>query len=249
MNSTNNNIIEIPLEFKVACSIYKIGIQEMLQAFINHVSVYNSLTEEYCEGFTEATSTISHFALEHKAAHVGAQAYTACMDLAAEHIKALWLIATNRRGKVSAKRKKCVPLIEALYKIAERKYAPSDTIYLDEETVLRLTKDFVVVCEIYGCYPKEFLENFMSRISLAETHAKKGLMRESNYTMGFFTSAVNGLGRDMERLVGISPEEFDFYDGMEEKRLELFGIRNLEKRTRILREFYLEHYQKMNALN
>ena len=32
----NHQLVQIPLEFRIACSIYKLEPQEVLQIFINH---------------------------------------------------------------------------------------------------------------------------------------------------------------------------------------------------------------------
>lgn len=44
MKATKNNLIEIPIEFKVACTIDKVDIQEVLQIFIDHVTIYDSIS-------------------------------------------------------------------------------------------------------------------------------------------------------------------------------------------------------------
>jgi len=61
MKRIKYNIIDVPLEFKVACTVYRQSIQEVLQIFVDHVSMYDSLTGEYSKGFSEATMFISSY--------------------------------------------------------------------------------------------------------------------------------------------------------------------------------------------
>jgi len=61
MKNIKNNPIIIPLEFRVACTVTKIEIQQVLQIFIDHISFYDSISNVYSEGYTEATRTTSDY--------------------------------------------------------------------------------------------------------------------------------------------------------------------------------------------
>jgi hypothetical protein len=152
-----------------------------------------------------------------------------------------------QKGKATVKRKRCIRFVTAIYKVMERPHTPSDTIYLDEDSPIRLTKDFCVLCELHNCYPKEYLEYFMGRISIAEVQASNGLkIKEQYFTFDFFMKIAKGFGRDISETLDLTDMEIEFHERMEEMRLEIYNIRDLTERTSILRDFYLSHYQNMN---
>ena len=87
----------------------------------------------------------------------------------------------------------------------------------------------------------------MSRISLADCHAHKELkITNDNLAMGLFMMIANGFARDSSEKLHLTETELDFYERMEEMRLELYIVTTLTERTDILRDFYLSHYQNMN---
>jgi hypothetical protein len=247
MKRIKHHVIDIPLEFKVACTVYRQRPQQVLQIFIDHVSLYDSLTPEYSQGFTDATRTISSYTRGKIQKTKRSKAFLKCRDIAITCINAVFREAKNPKGKASAKRKRCLFYVDALYQVMERPHTSSDTLYLDENSPLKLTKDFCVICELHNCYPKEFLEYFMGRISVAEAQACFGLkIKEQNLIFEFFLDIAKGFGRDKEEGSDLTDMEIEFYDKMEELRLEIYNVRDLEERTMILRDFYLNHYQSMN---
>ena len=74
----------------------------------------------------------------------------------------------RREWKTATKRSYTRCFVENIFNAMERPHTPSDIIYLDEYSTLKLSKDFCVLCEVYDCYPKEFLEYFMGFISVAD---------------------------------------------------------------------------------
>ena len=153
----------------------------------------------------------------------------------------------KRRGwKTATKRNYTRCFVENIYNAMERPYTPYDMLYLDEYSTLKLTKDFCVLCEIYDCYPKEFLEYFMGYISVADAHACDGIKGYTNFIYSFFFLIANGFGRNPNIRIELHDWELDFYERMEEIRLEVYIIRDLQQRADTLRDFYLTHYQMMN---
>ena len=247
MKRANPKLIIIPLEFKVACAIYKLDIKEVLQIFINHVTLYDSICPFYNEGFSEATRAISLYVLSKKGKTRESKALLHCSDLAVDCLKGVVALARKKTGKCPVKRKKSLFYVNSIFKIMKRTYVPSDTIYLDENTPLQLTKDFSVLCELHNRYPKDYLEHFMNMVSLADFHARLGLnIPQTNLLMILFMKIANGFDRDSSQILHLTDMELDFYERMEELRLEIYNIRDLAERTAILKDFYLSHYQQIN---
>jgi hypothetical protein len=247
MKRINHNLIIIPLEFKVACMIYKVDPQEVLQVFIDHTTLFDSLCEEYSEGFSEVTRTIAQFVRSKPGRLKKSKALLNCKDIAINSIAGIFRLAKKKRRKVTVRRRQSNAFVNAIFKVMERPHTPSNFLYIDENSYLKLNKDFCVLSELHSCYPKEYLEYFMSRISAAEEHARSAIKKpNTNFTFDFFMKVANGLGRDANEKLNLSEHDVDFYERMAELRLELYNIRNLDERTAILRDFYQSHYQSMN---
>ena len=105
MIATKNNLIEIPIEFKVACTIDKVNIQEVLQIFIDHVTIYDSISAEYSEGFSEATRTISACLLDKERPVKRSKAVKECRDLTIQCIKGIVALAKKKLVKPISKEK------------------------------------------------------------------------------------------------------------------------------------------------
>ena len=247
MKRADAKLIVIPLEFKIACTIYKLDIQEVLQIFINHVTLYDAICPFYNEGFSEATRPINIYVRSKRRKVNESKALLHCNDLAVDSIKGIVELAKKKTGQCRVKRKKSLFYVDSLHQIMKRTYVPSDTIYLDENTPLQLTKDFSVLCELHNRYPKEYLEHFMSMVSLADFHARMGLnIPQTNLLMVLFMKIANGFDRDSSEILHLSDMELDFYERMDELRLEIYNIRDLAERTAILKDFYLSYYQQTN---
>ena len=247
MKRINHQQIKVPLEFRVACVIYKIEIVEVLQIFIDHITLYDTINDMYNEGFSEATRTIAACVKAKRKRPVHSKAMWNCKGLVIPCLSNIKVLATKKAGLTSTKRKKTIPLVNMIFEAMERVYTISDTLYLDEYSAIRLSKDFCVLCEVHNCYPIEFLEYFMEKISLADAHAHKGMkISYDNYTFSFFMNIANGFGRNTTEMCNLTDSELDFYERMEELRLELYTIRDLKERATILRDFYLSYYQSIN---
>ena len=245
MKVSNTSLISIPVEFSVACMIYKITVKQALQLFIDHITLYDSFSETYSKGFTEASGTITTF-LQTKEKKPGlGKAFQNCRDLAAPCL-ALIIRLSKSTIKTSVKRKRAIPYVNDLFKLAERIYTPSKTLHLDENSAIELSKDFCILCELYNTEPKEFLENFMGRISLADAHARQGLNQQiPDFALDFFMLIASGFARETPDLQRLTETETEFYQQMKEIQLSLYNIRNLSERTEILKDYYYSHYSKM----
>lgn len=247
MDSSKNSLIFVPLEFKVACTINKVNISEVLQAFIDHVFLYDDLSGEYAEGYTEATKTILACVGSRERQRISNKSFADCKDIAVKCIKEILELSKRRDAQPHQNRKKSSVQINMLYKSMRHFYAPSTKIFIDPYTSLKLSKNFCIFCEMHSCLPNEYLEYFMANISLADAHARTALkIFAQNLPLASFTTIVNYIRKAGPDSLPVNEIEIDFYQKAKALRLSLFIIRNLEERTRILKAFYLTHYQKMN---
>ena len=246
----NYHQLTIPLEFRVACAVYRLDEQEVLQIFINHATVYDSLADQYSEGYSDASKTIGLFVVEKRRTANGSHAFSHCLANTANCFRWINELAEKVLSSAVAKRKKSLLYIDELYNNMQRVYTSSDTFYLDENRSLSFTKDFTVLCELHNCYPAEYLENFMGKISIAEMQARTGLkIPNDNFTMAFFMKIVLGFGRQNTVVPEFTDKEVDFICEMDEIRLHIHNVRSLQQRITILKEFYHKHYQDINNHN
>jgi len=86
----------------------------------------------------------------------------------------------------------------------------------------------------------------MNKISLADAHSRKALKIEQPdacYALDFLIA--DGFKRDISIIATHTDLEMDFYNRMQEMRLELYPIRGLSQRTALLRKFYLDYYYQL----
>ena len=140
----NYHKLTIPLEFRVACALYRLDEQEVLQIFINHATVYDSLADPYSEGYSEASKTIGLYVAEKRRTPNGSHAFSHCLANAANCFRWINELAEKVLSSSVAKRKKSLLYIDELYTNMNRVYTSSDTFHLDENRSLNFTKAFTV---------------------------------------------------------------------------------------------------------
>jgi len=240
------NQITVPLEFKVACTLNRITIQEALQIFINYCTLYNALNSRYNQYFDEANETIFRY-LDTK--RPGTKVIIRDEDEVQQRILAIVEEAVDCGYDFILGQKRCTKHVNRLFTLLGRKFYPgSRTLYLDEETPLQLTKDFCVICELYGCQPSEYLEYYMSMISMADAEVRKDMMlKNHNCSMYFFMNTTLIFMEDHHERLTITREVADFLQEAEEFRLYLYTIRNFQQRKAMLQKFYQDYYQSINS--
>lgn len=249
MKAINNQQIVIPVEFSIACTIYKISVAEVLQVFIDYVRLYDLIDKTYEAGFSEAVHSIIFYVRSKKCRQRKSEALRYCQEIFDHCMHQIHMLADARNSGISMakKREYAEHAVETIFESMKRPHTLSDKLYLDEFSFLTLSQDFCVLCEMYNCYPKEYLEYFMGAISLADAHAHKGLkLQYNNFVFDFFMKIATGFGRDSSSVPELSERELDFYEMMAELPLKLYHVRSVEKRFLLLREVYYLHYQAMN---
>lgn len=241
MNEQNNNLIDIPLEFKIACTVHNLDVVEVLQSFVSHVSYYLIFSHDFIKGYRDATNAIAEFNNTHRADHDISSSIINNREYCHKRMKEIFGLTVLRQPPAK-KRLKSEPLVKKLLKgIAISK--TTDKIYLDEESVIHLNADFRILCELFSVYPKEYLEYFMSKISLADHSARGGLMLYvENPSLAFFLRMTEGIEKPRMTRRQLTETDINFIDRIQELNVELFIYRRLEQRIEIFREVYLDYY-------
>jgi len=246
----NPNLLTVPLEFKIACFMYKISLQEALQIFINYCTMYDAFKPTYSRLYSEALETIFRY-LDMKRpgtaviADHGHEIQGCLLTILAD-------VVENGLNESLAK-KEVAKQVDKLMKSTSGTYYPkSRKLYLDEETSLRLTKDFCAMCELYECQPAEILNYYMSMISVADMETRGDLkMREDNCSMFFFIGTVFNYLLKNTHLLDLTDEEEEFKQEAHEFRMYLYHIKNFPHRRALLKKFYQDQYYSIhpNELN
>lgn len=236
--------ITMPLNFKIACVIYHLKPERVLQTFIKHVSFFMSLSTDYLPGYREATNTLAEYSVEN--INYGASPATAeNRDFTIKCVRNVIEISKRKGISAEKKRKKCIPIVRQLNQSLNH-HITKPKFYLDENNVLELSDDFRIRCEMLQHTPKEFLEYFMSKISLADRDARVGLNKiVENSALAFFQLTTIGLGRNEDTKIINGEAQQEFIDEFQTIQYELFIVRDLEERRSLLEEFYLKHYKEL----
>lgn len=236
-------LVPIPLEFKIACATYDLHIPEVLQLFIDHVSFYDSLSQKSDDLYRSATNTLLNYSISIR--RETSTSFLKQREPILKYIREVIRIATTPAQTHTKKRKMCVPFVKKIYQIMDRTITRDTTLILDEGITLELKMDFCLLCELHNCTPEEYLEHFMSNISLPNTHANVGLKRVvENQAMGFFYKSLS----TNKRKPSLSAYRFlqvHFIDQIQELHLWLFIIRSYEKRVEKYQELYYQYYQQL----
>jgi hypothetical protein len=242
-----NQVLTIPLDFKIACVIYHMQPEKVLQNFINHVSFYMSLSTGYLPGFREATNTLAEYSIDH-VNRTPSPAISESRDFTIKCVKSVIEISKRKGISEEKKRKKCIPIVKQLNQSLTH-ILTKPRLHLNEEQVLELSDDFRIRCEMLQHTPKDFLEYFMSKISLADRDARFGLNKViENHALDFFRLTTLGLGRNEDNKITNHEAQQDFIDEYQKMRYELFIVRDLEERRSLLQEFYLKHYHELTKV-
>lgn len=248
MKNDTVNPLAIPEEFRIACAIYMLTEHEVLQILIDHFTIYNAVTREYYEGYSEASGKISDYVLSRQRMPLGGEAFQSCKNRATELLQEIRNLADLKYANISQIRAESKFYVARLLEIMKPTYTKGNKLILDEGKILVLSSDFIVICELYNVTPKEVLEDFMSSISLAERDARWALRMDIlNLAMAFFMKIAYGFGLSLDRKTLISGSDIDFYQRMVEFRLKTYIIRDLNQRIGAMKEFYLTRYNQLKS--
>ncbi|MES2063076.1 MAG: hypothetical protein V4456_14210 [Bacteroidota bacterium] len=246
MTVQRNDIINIPLEFKLACLVEGFSEQAVLQAFIDHISFYAVLGSGYIKGYREATSALKELNFTNSKGQAS-EAFANNREIASQCTIEILKIGIQT-GNAKAKKNRSRKYIKKLFDTMERTYS-TDKLYLAEESVLVFNEDFQVLCEFFNRYPKEYLEYFMSKIDLADHLARIGLNKLIvNGSMAFFAMLMGGFIKDNIRNLAKPATELqiEFIDELQQLHAKNFIVRNVEKRRVIYHNFFYNYYNKTN---
>lgn len=238
MNKIETAYLDVPRDFKIACESFGIGVPDFLQLIIRNFSFlylfmhddseYNLATKAFLHAEDQFLSSQPHLKTNYSLKEYGNEA--------APYFQKLVKLAVNRSYSSRMKREKASRLMAKLYAIVSKEIKFKPDLYLDEETKLTLSKDFLLISAIHQYPPMAFINALMRCISLADLYARMHLDQVvSNPALGFYLRVQSGYGGSDDE-VHINTIGFkNFLLDLQEFDVRYFFIRNLEKRTVVYR--------------
>lgn len=240
---TDHTFLEIPLEFRMACVICDFPVHKALQSFIDHISLYQSLSNEFYGCYSLATNALLSHALRNRRGP--SSPFIQQRQQSIKYLGALISLVAAEDPPELIKRKESKEIVNKIYKAICPYASFKDQIQLDHTHFLKFTPDFSVLCELHNYEPKEILENFMKDISLAESTARSRLkMEDDNMAMAFFMELSDG----HRKLAGIIPYPdlfTNFADRIEELQRSTFITMDLPYVIKRYQEVYSDLYQQI----
>lgn len=239
--------LEMPMDFRVACTLYSFDPMEVLQAFIDHVSVYCFMGGGPLDGYCEATSIITDMKpVDSVKLFTGEIIGIGYNMAAARTIRELGALCISTKDSEYNKYQSSRGLVDTLFKCrAEYRRCP-EYIFVGDGLKLVFSKDYRILCELHSTDAIKYLECFMSDISIADIRAKISLKipLESMAQLFFFDYLNNK--RDYLEIIAPLTEATELYiKELQKLNAKHFIVRNLQKRTELYREFFLTHYNNI----
>lgn len=246
MNKIETEYLDVPMDFRIACEAFGIPVADFLQLIIRdlsfaHLFIHDSSEKDLA---TKAFAYVDEKILKTKKKPSLAQKANAVLPLFQSLVK----LSMNRSYTAAMKREKARKITEKLYRTCASEINFKPYLYLDEETKLTLTKDFLLICLIHQHAPTVGLNAMMQCISLADLYARTHMNKVvHNPALGFYLRVQRGYGGLVD-VAHIHTLGFkDFILDLQEFDVRYFFIRDFEKRKAVYRTRLEELYeQKIN---
>jgi len=247
-NRINKEVLDVPMDFRIACEAFGIQVADFLQLLIDHFAFVNVFAAEdsvydlVAKGLAEAEDELEKMG-GYKTNYSYEDSAGQCFPL----YKQLFKLAMNRNYSWNAKRRRARKTIDKLFLIMSSKVKIRPTLYLDEETPIRLNRDFRIWSMIHNCPAIPVLNAIMQRVSLADLYARVHLDEtEHNPILGLYLRVQSGYG-DLADAGHINSLGFkNFLCDLQEFKMRYFLFYRLSDRIEIYRDRFLENYNEMN---
>lgn len=250
-NRINKEVLEVPMDFRIACEAFGIQVADFLQLIIDHVAFVNFFAEEnsvynlVARGISEAENV-----LEENGGYKTDYSFKDNADQSFSLFKQLFKLAMNRNYSWNTKRDRAKKTVDKLFLAMNTKVKMESAVYLDEDTPIRLSRDFRIWSMIHNCPAIPVLNAMMQKVSLADLYARTHLgEHEYNPILGMYLRVQAGYGDllDAEHLNGLGFK--NFLCDLQEFKMRYFLFFRLSDRIEIYRDRLLENYNEMNKTN
>lgn len=247
----NKDVLEVPIDFRIACESFGIQVADFLQLLINHFAFVNVFAEEdsvyniVAKSFVEADKT-----LEKIGGYKTSYSHSDSADQSFPLFKQLVKLAMNRNYSWNTRRSRSKKIVDKLFLITNENINVKPKVYLDEDTPIRLSRNFRLWTIIHNAPPIPVLNTIMQSVSLADLYARSHLDKiEYNPVLGVYSRVQNGYG-DLRSKDHLNSEGFMiFLEDLQEFKMRYFLYHRLLDRVEIYRDRFLETYNEMIKIN
>lgn len=250
-NRIKKDVLEVPMDFRVACESFGIQVADYLQLLVDHFRFVNLFEEEesvynlVVKSFIEAEGVLEKIG--------GYNTNYSVSDTADESMplfQQLVELAVNFNYSWDTKRNRSKEIVDNLFFIMNKKIKTKSLIYLDEETPIRLNQDLRLWSVIHNFPVITLLNTIMQRVSLADLYARIHLDEiEENVALGVYIEIQNGYGnlRDEKHL---SSKGLKFFlEELQELKMRYFLYHRLSDRVELYRDQFFKNFNEMNKTN
>lgn len=250
-NRINKDVLEVPMDFRIACESFGIQVADFLQLLVDHFVFVNLFAEEesvynlVVKSFAEAEGV-----LEKIGGYNTNYSLSDSADQSMPLFQQLVKLAVNRNYSWNTKRSRSKKIVDKLFLIINKNVRMKPAVYLDEETPIRLNHDLRIWSVIHNCPIIPLLNTIMQRISLADFYARDHLGKvEYNPSFGVYLEIQNGYG-NLRNAKHFNSEGFSlFLEDLQEFKMRYFLYHRLPDKVEVYRERFLENYNEMNKAN
>lgn len=241
--------LDFPEDFRAACLIHQLAHEEILQHFIDSVSFCAPFLPTNQEFKTIASAVVNHY-VDTLDESVFPDHTTANTELALQFLREIVIITQVAGFRKNDKERACNDVIDRWYRAFDRKIITSDHLQFDEIS-LKLSRDFILYCEVSQVRPEAILQHFVNHISLPKAWALIASQPEDegNPAMGFFLKVIagkTGIYKDQSVLM-YSAVQFGYIEKLQELDLRLYFNRNVPEREQLYRDLYSCWYRDLLA--
>lgn len=241
--------LDFPEDFRAACLIHQLAHEEILQNFIDSVSFCAALLPTDQEFKAIAVAVVNHYVdtLDESALPDHTTANT---ELALQFLREIAIITQVSGFRTNAKKKACNDAVDRWYKAFDRKIITSDHLQFDD-ICLKLSRDFILYCEVSQVRPEAILQHFINHISLPQAWASIASQsgEQGNPAMAFFLKAIagkTGMYKGDDKLL-YSAVQVRYIEKVQELDLRLYFNRNVPEREQLYRDLYRCWYRDILA--
>lgn len=239
---------DFPEDFRAACLIYGLSPKNVLQHFIDHTFV--------CASFSPPEKEYDAFPVAVIYQYVdicGKSLLTPeSQKNRRQSIRFLRQIAgiSGAAGLTPPeKRAACTAAVGNWHRELEPNSCRSASLTLDGGLRLRISRDFMLLCEVFGLRPEEILYHFTCQISLpwAKSQIRSNVDPAANPAMAFFLPVMRGQTgiRRKNKYMAHPDIQLHYLQQLQELDLRLRFNRNVARREEFYRELYRAWYQAL----
>ncbi|MDM1295027.1 hypothetical protein HX021_12115 [Sphingobacterium sp. N143] len=234
MRDTQPVPLVVPRNFRLICELFGVPVAAFIQLFLDHYSFMDLHLKDNSSYnlATRGISFVNHLVKTEKTPSLMLDKSE--RDLGVKLTQRQVKIAVNRNYSIAERRNKGRVITGQLYDLFAKKVMLKDTLYLDENTCFKLSKDLLLTCILNNIHPARCINTLMEQVSipnyLATMHLDRGTY---NPILGFILRVQDGYGNIIDWEYRHTAAFQQFIMELQELNKRYFFYRSLDRRIAI----------------